>query len=124
MNDSKDTSPAPAAVVIRPWGSFAVLARGDGYQVKRIIVNPGQRLSLQYHHHRSEHWVVAVGPATITVDDRVEETPTGGYVFIPRTSRHRLANDSGHPITIIEIQQGDYLGEDDIVRLEDDYQRQ
>ena len=116
--------PTPCRPVVRPWGTYQVLHREDGCQVKKIVVNPGQRLSLQYHHRRREHWIVQAGPALITVDEREMEVEAGGHVFIPRTARHRLANQSRHQEeVIIEIQQGDYLGEDDIVRLEDDYQR-
>lgn len=110
--------------VVRPWGTYQVLHVGDGCQVKKIIVHPGQRLSLQYHHHRSEHWIVLAGPALITVDEREMEVDVGGHVFIPKTARHRLANlNEQREVIIIEVQQGDYLGEDDIVRLDDDYQR-
>ena len=110
--------------VARPWGTYQVLHQEDGCQVKKIVVHPGQRLSLQYHHHRSEHWIVMAGPALITVDEREMEVEAGGHVFIPKTARHRLANrNQQQPVIIIEVQQGDYLGEDDIVRLDDDYQR-
>ena len=122
-NTASTSPPGGPGPVFRPWGSYEVLAAGEGYQVKRIIVKPRQRLSLQYHNHRSEHWVVVIGPATVTIDDREEVFTTGQYVYIPRTARHRLANATDEPITVIEVQQGDYLGEDDIVRLADDYQR-
>ena len=110
--------------VTRPWGSFQVLHSEDGCQVKKIIVHPRQRLSLQYHHQRSEHWIVVSGPALITVDGREMAVKAGGHVFIPKTARHRLANQNERQeVVVIEVQQGDYLGEDDIVRLDDDYQR-
>ncbi len=110
--------------VVRPWGTYQVLHVEDGCQVKKIVVNPGQRLSLQYHHHRSEHWIVKAGPALITVDESETTVAAGGHVFIPKEARHRLTNQNEHQeVVIIEVQQGDYLGEDDIVRLDDDYQR-
>ncbi len=113
-----------AEPVVRPWGTYQVLHMEEGCQVKKIVVNPGQRLSLQYHHRRSEHWIVLAGPALITVDDREMDVEAGGHVFIPKTARHRLANrNDDREVVIIEVQQGDYLGEDDIVRLDDDYQR-
>ena len=110
--------------VVRPWGTYQVLHVEDGCQVKKIVVNPGQRLSLQYHHHRSEHWIVKAGPALITVDESETTVAAGGHVFIPKEARHRLTNQNEHQeVVIIEVQQGDYLGEDDIVRLDDDYKR-
>jgi len=110
--------------VARPWGTYQVLHQEEGCQVKKIVVNPRQRLSLQFHHQRSEHWIVMAGPALITVDDREMKVDAGGHVFIPQKARHRLANRNEHQeVVIIEVQQGDYLGEDDIVRLDDDYQR-
>ncbi len=110
--------------IVRPWGTYQVLHVEDGCQVKKIVVNPGQRLSLQYHHHRSEHWIVKAGPALITVDESETTVAAGGHVFIPKEARHRLTNQNEHQeVVIIEVQQGDYLGEDDIVRLDDDYQR-
>jgi mannose-6-phosphate isomerase-like protein (cupin superfamily) len=113
-----------AEPVVRPWGTYQVLHVEEGCQVKKIVVNPGQRLSLQYHHRRSEHWIVLDGPALITVAGREMEVEAGGHVFIPKTARHRLANrNEDHEVVIIEVQQGDYLGEDDIVRLDDDYRR-
>ncbi|MBN2333231.1 MAG: phosphomannose isomerase type II C-terminal cupin domain [Deltaproteobacteria bacterium] len=109
--------------VSRPWGTYQVLHREEGCQVKKIVVNPGQRLSLQLHHQRSEHWVVIEGPAVITVDDQEREVAVGGHVFIPREAKHRLENRTDELVVIIEVQQGSYLGEDDIVRFADDYKR-
>jgi len=110
--------------VTRPWGTYQVLHQEEGCQVKKIVVNPGRRLSLQFHHQRSEHWIVMAGPALITVDDWEMEMDVGGHVYIPKTAKHRLTNrNEAQPVIIIEVQQGDYLGEDDIVRLDDDYQR-
>ncbi|MEA2108163.1 MAG: phosphomannose isomerase type II C-terminal cupin domain [Pseudomonadota bacterium] len=113
-----------AEPVNRPWGTYQILHQEDGCQVKKIVVHPGQRLSLQFHHRRSEHWIVMAGPALITVDEREMKVDVGGHVFIPQTARHRLANQNeDREVVIIEVQQGDYLGEDDIVRLADDYHR-
>ncbi|MCO6177015.1 phosphomannose isomerase type II C-terminal cupin domain [Ciceribacter sp. RN22] len=107
----------------RPWGAFWSLDRGTAHQVKRIRVNPKGRLSLQYHHHRAERWVVIEGTATITVDDTVLKVKPGGVVVIPKGAVHRLENLTKTPVEIIEVQLGDYLGEDDIVRLDDIYNR-
>ncbi len=109
--------------VRRPWGFFESLSCGAGHQVKRIHVDPGQRLSLQYHHHRAEYWVVTAGVATVTVDQQTSGLSVGESTYIPVGSRHRLANDGDVPIELIEVQIGDYLGEDDIVRLDDSYGR-
>ncbi len=107
----------------RPWGMFERIHEGSGYQVKCLEVAPGGRLSLQYHHHRSEHWVVVQGTPTVTVDDDVTVMHPGQSVDIPLGAVHRLENFGAEPVQIIEIQRGDYLGEDDIVRVEDTYKR-
>ncbi|MEM8750272.1 MAG: mannose-1-phosphate guanylyltransferase/mannose-6-phosphate isomerase [Pseudomonadota bacterium] len=107
----------------RPWGRFDSLDTGGNHQVKRIRVDPGQRLSLQYHHHRAEHWVVVSGVATVTVDDDVVDLSVGEQIFIPQGAVHRLDNFTSDTVEIIEVQIGDYLGEDDIVRVEDIYGR-
>lgn len=109
--------------VFRPWGSYDSIDSGDGFQVKRLIVNPGAVLSLQKHAHRAEHWVVVRGTARITLDDRVFDLAVNESTFIPVGSVHRIENPGDEPAHIIEVQCGDYLGEDDIVRLEDDYGR-
>jgi len=108
----------------RPWGAWYALDRGDGYQVKRIVVNPGQRLSYQTHRQRAEHWVVVAGTATCTVDGETVEVKAGGCVDIGVGTPHRIANLHDDQLVIIEVQRGDYLGEDDISRLDDDYGRQ
>jgi mannose-1-phosphate guanylyltransferase/mannose-6-phosphate isomerase len=108
---------------IRPWGYYQSVDRGEGYQVKRIVVTPGQRLSLQKHARRAEHWTVVAGMAEVTVDGMVMNLAANQSVFIPLGAVHRLANPGSVPVTVIEVQCGDYLGEDDIVRLEDDYRR-
>ena len=109
--------------VHRPWGTFTVVDSGPGFQVKRILVHPGAALSLQRHKHRAERWVVVRGDATVTRGDDVFTLAVGGSVDIPAGTVHRLANEGAGPLEIIEVQQGDYLGEDDIVRLEDKYGR-
>ena len=110
-------------LVYRPWGSYEGLARGDRFQVKRIIVNPGAELSLQKHHHRAEHWVVVGGTAEITVGESTRLLTENESVYIPLGTVHRLKNPGILPLVIVEIQSGGYLGEDDIVRLEDNYGR-
>lgn len=107
----------------RPWGRWTVLHRGDGYQVKLIEVNPGQRLSLQYHGHRSEIWVKVAGSAVATVGDKSFDPAPLQPVIIPVGAVHRLGNPGADVLRIIEVQQGDWISEDDIVRLDDDYRR-
>lgn len=110
-------------VVHRPWGTYESLARGGCYQTKRIIVFPGQCLSLQLHHHRSEHWTIVKGTAEITLGDSVREYSKNQSIYIPVETIHRLKNNTSDNVILIEVQCGDYLGEDDIVRLEDIYNR-
>ncbi|NJM30055.1 MAG: cupin domain-containing protein [Rhizobiales bacterium] len=107
----------------RPWGAFFVLEEGPGFKVKRITVNPGGRLSLQSHKHRAEHWTVVNGTATVTVDDSVRDLTRGQAADIPLGAKHRLENLKKEVVDIIEVQFGDYLGEDDIVRYDDVYNR-
>lgn len=107
----------------RPWGFFETIQSGKCYKVKHLCVNPGSRLSLQKHAKRSEHWVVVSGVAEVTIDGSVKILKQGESAFIPLGIEHRLANPGGEPLSIIEVQSGSYLGEDDIVRLEDDYNR-
>jgi mannose-1-phosphate guanylyltransferase/mannose-6-phosphate isomerase len=109
--------------VARPWGAYESLAVGDRYQVKRIFVNPGAALSLQYHHHRAEHWVVVSGTARVTRGDEVFDLSPNQSTYIPLGEVHRLENPGKEMLQLIEVQSGDYLGEDDIVRLEDVYGR-
>ncbi len=111
------------ALVRRPWGSYRVLAEGPGYKVKRIQVKHGAQLSLQYHNHRSEHWIVVSGIASVTIDGSEQQLAVNQSVYVPLRAQHRLANRTEEVIEIIEVQIGDYLGEDDIVRLEDQYGR-
>ena len=107
----------------RPWGSFTILDEGEGFKVKRISVNPGHKLSLQYHHHRSEHWTVIQGEATVTIGESTKPVKINESVYIPLKEKHALANEGEELMQLIEVQLGDYLGEDDIVRLEDRYGR-
>jgi mannose-1-phosphate guanylyltransferase / mannose-6-phosphate isomerase len=109
--------------VHRPWGSYQSLDLGERYQVKRIVVKPGGRLSLQLHHHRAEHWVVVRGTARVTIDDTVKKLHENESIYVPSGSRHRLENPGKIDLELIEVQTGSYLGEDDIVRIEDDYNR-
>jgi mannose-1-phosphate guanylyltransferase/mannose-6-phosphate isomerase len=109
--------------VQRPWGSYTVLEEGPGFKVKRVTVNPGGRLSLQMHHERSEHWVVIAGTARVTRDQEVFDLKVGESTGIPVKTKHRLENPGQETVHIIEVQNGPYLGEDDIVRFKDDYGR-
>ena len=112
------------ATVHRPWGTYAALKQEDGYQVKRITVKPGQKLSLQYHNKRAEHLVVTQGQAIVQVGDEEFETGPGEYRYIPLGEKHRLTNIGDTELVLVEVQVGSYLGEDDIVRLEDIYGRE
>jgi mannose-6-phosphate isomerase len=107
----------------RPWGSWHVIDVNDGYKVKRIHVNPGCRLSYQTHQHRSEHWVVISGVATALIDGEITVAGPGQSVDVPTGAKHRLGNEGETELVIVEVQRGHYTGEDDIVRLEDDYGR-
>ncbi|MAT93366.1 MAG: mannose-1-phosphate guanylyltransferase/mannose-6-phosphate isomerase [Halioglobus sp.] len=109
--------------VYRPWGSYESLVSAERFQVKRIVVNPGQTLSLQMHHHRAEHWIVVKGTAEVTCEDKVFMLGEDESTYIPLGHKHRLANPGQIPLEIIEVQSGSYLGEDDIVRFEDVYGR-
>ena len=107
----------------RPWGGYSSLVMGDRFQVKRLFVKPGKRLSLQKHHHRSEHWVVVRGTAEVTVDGNVSMLSENQSVYLPLGCTHRLANPGKILLELIEVQTGSYLGEDDIVRIEDEFGR-
>jgi len=107
----------------RPWGSFEHLLDCEYCKVKRIIVKPGHKLSYQYHHKRNEVWVVVQGVATVTLDDKVVDIRETEIVNIPVTTKHRVENKGTEDLVFIETQTGTYFGEDDIVRLEDDYGR-
>ncbi|NCA69753.1 MAG: mannose-1-phosphate guanylyltransferase/mannose-6-phosphate isomerase [Sphingobacteriia bacterium] len=109
--------------VHRPWGSYEAIGHGSRYQVKRLIVQPGESLSLQMHHHRAEHWIIVSGTARVTCDDRTFLLTENQSTYIPVGSSHRLENPGTIPLELIEVQSGGYLGEDDIVRFEDRYNR-
>lgn len=116
----KETSPT---FDTRPWGSFTVLEEGKGYKIKRIEVKPGHRLSLQMHHHRSEHWIVVSGTAKVVCGDQEILLCTNQSTYVPACTAHRLENSGVIPLILIEVQNGEYLGEDDIIRYQDDYAR-
>lgn len=108
---------------IRPWGSWQVLDEGDGFKVKRIVVEPGCRLSYQTHEHRAEHWTVVAGTATCVIDDEELVLGVADSVNVAIGQAHRITNEHDEQLVIIEVQHGAYTGEDDIVRLADDYGR-
>ncbi len=107
----------------RPWGTWEVIATGETYIVKRICVMPNQQLSLQKHHYRDEHWIIVQGTAEITLDDKVFVAEQNTPIFIKAEQLHRIANRTETPVIFIEVQTGDSLDENDIVRLEDNYGR-
>jgi len=108
---------------VRPWGEYWVLEDTETHKVKRILVYPGQRLSLQYHHHRAEVWTVVSGIGTITINKDIKDFKAGEVAQIPLGAHHRMENKTSEPVVFIEVQYGTYFGEDDIVRVEDDYNR-
>ena len=107
----------------RPWGSFEVLYEEEGMKVKRITVKPGKRLSLQSHNKRSENWLVIAGSAIVTLDNKTIYLLENQTVFIPKEAKHRVECNSQEDLVFVEVQRGDYLGEDDIVRYQDDFDR-
>ena len=107
----------------RPWGSFTVLVDADHFKTKRLDVLAGKRLSLQSHQRRSEHWIIVTGLAKITIGEENINYTQGQHVFVPRKTKHRIENIGDNLLTIVEVQLGDYFGEDDIVRYEDDFDR-
>jgi len=109
--------------VFRPWGSYETIDEGPHFKAKRILVNPGASLSLQLHHQRAEHWVVVTGQATVTNGESTFKLNHNESTYIPKETKHRLQNQYDTPLEIIEVQTGEYLGEDDIVRFEDVYVR-
>ena len=112
-----------AATELRPWGSFTILEEGRGYNIKRIEVKPGHRLSLQMHHHRSEHWIVVSGTARVVCGTEEILLSNNQSTYVPQCTAHRLENPGVIPLVLIEVQNGEYLGEDDIIRYQDDYAR-
>ena len=107
----------------RPWGSWRVLDEGDGFKVKRIVVSPHCRLSYQRHEHRAEHWVVVAGKATCVVDGETVVAGPGDAVDVALGQAHRICNGEDEELIVIEVQRGEYTGEDDIIRIDDDYGR-
>jgi mannose-1-phosphate guanylyltransferase/mannose-6-phosphate isomerase len=120
--DKRDLATMPSRVE-RPWGSYETKDRGQRFQIKHIMVAPGETLSLQMHYHRSEHWVVVSGSAEVTVGDKVQLLQENQSTYIPAGTTHRLANPGKVPLELVEVQCGPYLGEDDIVRFDDQYGR-
>jgi mannose-1-phosphate guanylyltransferase/mannose-6-phosphate isomerase len=123
LRERGEVTAVNAVEVFRPWGSYQTTDSGERFQTKRLVVKPGARLSLQKHHHRSEHWVVVKGTAEVTIGDDVRLLQENESTFIPAGTAHRLANPGKVPLHVIEVQCGPYLGEDDIIRLEDEYGR-
>jgi mannose-6-phosphate isomerase-like protein (cupin superfamily) len=109
--------------VHRPWGKYTVLHDAPQFKVKRIEVSPGKKLSLQLHQKRSEHWVVVRGTAHVTVGERVVDLAPNESIYVPMQVQHRIENATDQTLTMVEVQCGDYLGEDDIVRFSDDFGR-
>ena len=107
----------------RPWGTYLVLDDEPGHKVKRISVNAGKRLSYQFHEHRSEHWFITTGMAIVVLDDIAYELRAGDAIEVPRRAKHRIENPGPDPLIFVEVQYGDYFGEDDIIRLDDDFGR-
>jgi len=107
----------------RPWGNFRILEENKFFKVKRIEVSPGARLSYQKHKHRAEHWFIVAGVAKVTLDDEEITVETGKAIDIPLGAAHRVANTGAEKLVFIEVQRGKYFGEDDIIRLQDDYNR-
>lgn len=123
LESSKRDQHIHHSVVHRPWGTYESIDSGSRFQVKRIVVNPGAKLSLQMHHHRAEHWIVVQGTAVVTCDERKFTLNSNESTYIPLGAKHRLENPGSEPLHLIEVQSGAYLGEDDIVRFEDTYGR-
>jgi mannose-6-phosphate isomerase-like protein (cupin superfamily) len=118
-----ETPAAPGAFETRPWGGFQTIQEGPGYKVKRLVVEPGARLSLQRHRHRAESWIVVSGSPRMIVSGRARRTRARDAVAVPRGAWHRIENPGRTPVVIIVVQHGSYLGEDDIIRRQDDYGR-
>ena len=123
LSDEERTEQAHHTKVYRPWGHYEGIDQGDGYQVKRLVVDAGKRISLQRHQHRSEHWVVVRGSARVTLETTTFDLATNESTYIAAGAIHRLENAGFQPLEVIEVQTGTYLGEDDIERFEDDFNR-
>jgi mannose-6-phosphate isomerase-like protein (cupin superfamily) len=111
------------ATTVRPWGSYTVLEESEKYKIKKIVVQPGKRLSLQLHNKRSEHWIVIAGKAQVVIGKKKYSLASGQSIYVPRKMPHRLSNTGKILLQIVEVAQGSYVGEDDIVRLDDDFGR-
>ncbi|MGA1369740.1 MAG: phosphomannose isomerase type II C-terminal cupin domain [Blastocatellia bacterium] len=122
-NQASPSNPASSSSDVRPWGRYTILDEGVRYKVKRIEVLPGKRLSYQKHAQRAEHWMVVAGMARMTLEEQILMLGPGDTVDIPIGAAHRIENPGEEQLIFIEIQRGDYLGEDDIVRLQDDFGR-
>ena len=109
--------------VFRPWGYYKSIEEGKRWLIKKIVVKPGASLSLQLHHHRSEHWIIVKGTAEVELNDKLSLYKENQSTYIPLGSKHRLSNPGKVPLTLIEVQSGEYLSEDDIVRFKDKYNR-
>lgn len=120
---ARRAEPSVGVYETRPWGGFLTIEEGAGYKVKRLFVQPGQRLSLQRHRFRAEHWVVVSGSPRVIVAGRPKRLKPRGAVDVPRGAWHRIENPGRVPVVLIEVQHGPYLGEDDIIRRQDDYGR-
>jgi len=123
LKDQGRREATEAPINARPWGTYQILHQGDRFKIKHIVINPGAKLSLQYHHHRTEHWVVVRGTALAVIGGKEIYVHEGESTFIPKSTPHRLVNPGKIPLEIIEVQNGEYVGEDDIIRIEDDYKR-
>ena len=123
LTKTMDDSDKSHQRVVRPWGTYTVLEEHRGFKVKRIEVKPDAALSLQLHHHRSEHWVVVRGAARVTLGESVFDLPQGASTFIPVETKHRLENRGSDVLAVIEVACGDYIEEDDIIRFDDRYGR-
>ena len=123
LNEKKSELTKVHNLVHRPWGTYEVLYTHENYKIKRIVVNPGKRLSLQKHLHRNEHWIVVKGEAKVQVGETVKLVKENESTYIKQEEQHRLSNESNTPIVLIEAQVGSYTGEDDIIRIEDDFRR-
>ena len=111
------------SIVSKPWGTYQVLEEASNYLIKRIVVSPNGKLSLQSHSNRSEHWIVVHGTAQVTINEQIKTLKTNHNIFIPVNTKHRLANNSQLPLVVIEVWYGDILNENDIIRYDDIYNR-
>ena len=123
LKETGDERASLHTTVHRPWGTYTTLLRSDAYLIKRLVILPHKRISLQYHNHRSEHWVVVKGVAEVTNGDTVLSVQTGESTFIPAKTKHRLANETGELLEVVEVQQGYPLNEEDIIRVDDEWGR-